>query len=96
MDLQGDVVLLFLVDGQEAQDHAIRIPEGQRGMGGSAGDSGRGPRFSCGGSLQKQRATAGVQGMASASRCWGGEDARFKGRAWVGVSQGHKQATVCR
>lgn len=29
VDLQRDVVLVLLIRGQEAQDHAVRVPAGQ-------------------------------------------------------------------
>lgn len=43
VDLQGDVVLLLLVDGQEAQDHAVGIPEGTEGDGWISWGLGRAP-----------------------------------------------------
>lgn len=37
VDLQGNVILLLLVNGQQAQDHAVRVPEGPKEGFGSAG-----------------------------------------------------------
>lgn len=97
VDLQGNVVLLFLVDGQEAQDHAVRIPEGPEGDGWVSWGLGRAPllvrRGVCKSREQLQvcrgwhlQADAGVGEKTLGSKA---------GRGW-GVSQGHKQATVCK
>lgn len=67
VDLQGNVILLLLVNGQQAQDHAVRVPEGPKEGFGSAGglrEGGGGRRAQ--GSLHKQRETAGLQGAACA------------------------------
>lgn len=44
VDLQGNVILLLLVNGQQAQDHAVRVPEGPKEGVGSAGGLGRAAR----------------------------------------------------
>lgn len=36
VNLQSDVILLFFVYGQEAQDHAVGVPEGEKGCHGDA------------------------------------------------------------
>ena len=57
----------------------------------------KGPPSREAGSLQKQRATAGVQGMGLQADGGVGEKmlGSKAGRGW-GVGQGHKQATVCK
>lgn len=42
VDLQGDVILLLFIYGEEAQDHAVRVPAGERGCQGEARHRGDG------------------------------------------------------
>lgn len=62
VDLQGNIILLFLVNGQQAQDHTVRVAERARRRGQVSWSLGRG--HSTQGSLQKRKGSAGVQGTA--------------------------------
>lgn len=76
--MQSDVVLFLLVDGQEAQDYTVRVPEGPRerrrvrwGHGGTAMH-----RESAGGVVGQEKPR--VQGLAAAHRWVGDGGVWFK------------------
>lgn len=83
MDLQGDVILFLLVNGQEAQDNAVRVPEGPEEGDGSAGDWGgaTAQRGVC-----KSKDTAGCR--ESCMPADGGMEVMFGSRFWAGAGGG--------
>lgn len=62
VDLQGNIILLFLVNGQQAQDHTVRVPERARRRGQVS--LGAGARPQCTGEFAKTKRKRRCAGTA--------------------------------